>query len=210
MLADGRMAYRLRKPRKNGATHLVMTPVELLAKMASLVPPPKFPLLRFAGVLAPGSTWRASVVPGRAPEARHRHGTAEEKKDNEPLAHAGGAAKAVDVEDKALLAHAGGAADKTVAVADKKPLAHGHGNAHTGLGNGAVPLQGVRIDWASLLKRVFLEDVLACPCGGRRRVIGDVQDPDAVTAILRHLALPTQPPPIARARDPAELGFGFE
>jgi hypothetical protein len=36
MLADGRVAYRLRKARKNGATHRVMTPVELLAKIASL------------------------------------------------------------------------------------------------------------------------------------------------------------------------------
>jgi hypothetical protein len=36
MLADGRVAYRLRKARKNGATHLVMTKVELLAKIASL------------------------------------------------------------------------------------------------------------------------------------------------------------------------------
>jgi hypothetical protein len=34
MLPDGRVAYRLRKPRRNGATHLEMTPVELLAKIA--------------------------------------------------------------------------------------------------------------------------------------------------------------------------------
>jgi hypothetical protein len=36
MLQDGRVAYRLRKPRKNGATHRGMTPIELLAKIASL------------------------------------------------------------------------------------------------------------------------------------------------------------------------------
>ena len=70
--------------------------------------------------------------------------------------------------------------------------------------------QGVRIDWACLLKRVFFEDVLACPCGGRRRIVSDVQARSAVVAILTHLSLPTEPPPIARARDPAELGFGFE
>jgi hypothetical protein len=67
------------------------------------------------------------------------------------------------------------------------------------------------IDWASLLKRVFFEDVLlACPCGGRRRILADVEQPEAIVAILRHLRLPTEAPPIARARDPAELGFGFE
>jgi NAD(P)-dependent dehydrogenase (short-subunit alcohol dehydrogenase family) len=32
------------------------------------------------------------------PETRHTHGPAEDKKDNEPLAHAGGAAKTVDVD----------------------------------------------------------------------------------------------------------------
>src|SRR5262249_24496185 len=64
MLADGRVAYRLRKPSKNGATHLVMTPAPLLAKIASVVPPPRQPLLRLSGVLGPSSWWRASVVPG--------------------------------------------------------------------------------------------------------------------------------------------------
>jgi len=72
-LADGRVGYRLRKPRKNGATHLVLTPVELIAKIASVVPPPKRPLLRLSGVLGPGSSWRASVVPH--PGLRCAHGT---------------------------------------------------------------------------------------------------------------------------------------
>jgi hypothetical protein len=80
----------------------------------------------------------------------------------------------------------------------------------TGLGSGVVPAQGATIDWASLLKRVFFEDVMACPCGGRRRILADVEQPAAIVAILRHLGLPTEAPPIARARDPAELGFGFE
>jgi hypothetical protein len=72
-LADGRVGYRLRKPRKNGATHLVMTPVELLAKIAAVVPPPRRPLRRLSGVLGPGSSWRASVVPHRG--LRCAHGT---------------------------------------------------------------------------------------------------------------------------------------
>jgi len=32
-----------------------------------------------------------------------------------------------------------------------------------------------------------LEDVLACPCGGRRRIVSDVQESRAVVAILTHL-----------------------
>jgi hypothetical protein len=46
------------------------------------------------------------------------------------------------------------------------PEPHG---PRTSLGGGVVQPVGARIDWASLLRRVYLEDVLACPCGGRRR-----------------------------------------
>jgi putative transposase len=42
ILADGRAAYLLRKPRRNGATHLVMTPVQFLSLLSSLIPPPGF------------------------------------------------------------------------------------------------------------------------------------------------------------------------
>src|ERR1019366_2574851 len=47
----------------------IMTPLEFLARLATIVPPPRFPLLRYAGVLAPASKWRREVVP-RAPEAK--------------------------------------------------------------------------------------------------------------------------------------------
>ena len=68
--------------------------------------------------------------------------------------------------------------------------------------SGVVQAVGARFDWARLLRRVYLEDVLACPCGGRRRVIADLHDPEVVTAILVHLGLPTEGPAVARARDP--------
>jgi len=48
-----------------------------------------------------------------------------------------------------------------------------------------------------------LEDVLACPCGGRRRIVADISEREAIVAILTHLGIPTEPPPIARARDPS-------
>jgi hypothetical protein len=43
LLPDGRLAYLLRKPRRNGATHLVMTPMQLLARISSLIPPASLP-----------------------------------------------------------------------------------------------------------------------------------------------------------------------
>jgi len=60
-----------------------------------------------------------------------------------------------------------------------------------------------RIDGASLLRRIYLEDVLACPCGGRRRLVAAIDEPSAIVAILEHLGLPTEAPPVARARSPS-------
>src|SRR5262245_13367351 len=51
----------MKTPRR-GSTHRVMTPVELLARLAILVPPPYFPLVRYHGVFAARSSWRALVT----------------------------------------------------------------------------------------------------------------------------------------------------
>jgi Putative transposase len=40
-----------------------MTGVEVLARLAALIPPPRFPLVRYHGVIAPNSSWRKSIVP---------------------------------------------------------------------------------------------------------------------------------------------------
>ena len=67
-LDDGRIAYRVRHPVGPGKTHRIMTPLELLTRLAALVPPPRFPLLRYADVFAANSPWRSAVVP-RPPDA---------------------------------------------------------------------------------------------------------------------------------------------
>lgn len=51
-----------------------------------------------------------------------------------------------------------------------------------------------RMRWADLIKRVFLEDVLACPCGGRRRVLAMVFDSESIERILRYEGLPWERP----------------
>jgi hypothetical protein len=57
-----------------------------------------------------------------------------------------------------------------------------------------------RIPWAELLLRVFREDVLVCPCFGRRVVLAFITEMKIVKEILEHLGLPTTGPPIAPAR----------
>ncbi|AUX47511.1 uncharacterized protein SOCE26_090320 [Sorangium cellulosum] len=54
-----------------------------------------------------------------------------------------------------------------------------------------------------MLRRVYREDVFACPCGGRRRLVTDLSEREVVVAILKHLGLPSEPPPIPRARSPS-------
>jgi hypothetical protein len=63
-----------------------------------------------------------------------------------------------------------------------------------------------RVDWATLLRRSFEVDVLRCPsCSGRMRVLGEITEPRLVTSVLESLAMPTEAPGAARARDPTEL-----
>ena len=66
-----------------------------------------------------------------------------------------------------------------------------------------------QIPWATLLLRVFREDVLACPCGGRRKVTAFIEERKTIEAILGHLGLPTTGPPLAPARggEGAEEGW---
>jgi hypothetical protein len=61
---DGTVTYRLKTPRRSGETHRVMRPEEFLARLVALIPPPRFPLVRYHGVFAPNSPWRGAIVPG--------------------------------------------------------------------------------------------------------------------------------------------------
>ena len=48
--------------------------------------------------------------------------------------------------------------------------------------------------WATLMRRAFEIDVLACPrCGGRLRLIATVKDPREIREVLAGLALSAEP-----------------
>jgi hypothetical protein len=63
---DGRIACRMKRPLPDGTTHLLFTGMELLRRLASLVPPPRMNLTRFHGVFAPGARLRPFLVPATA------------------------------------------------------------------------------------------------------------------------------------------------
>ncbi|WP_437776236.1 transposase [Sorangium sp. So ce1097] len=65
LLPDGRIAYLLKTPRR-GRTHRVMSPMEFMARLAALIPPPKIPLVRYHGVFAPLPAAPAPASPAPA------------------------------------------------------------------------------------------------------------------------------------------------
>ena len=44
-----------------------MTPLELVERLAAMIPPPRKNQILYHGVLAPRSAWRKQVVPGPRP-----------------------------------------------------------------------------------------------------------------------------------------------
>ena len=59
----GQLLYQFRRPWSDGSTALLLDPLELLERLAALVPPPRRPLLAYHGLLAPRARWRAAIVP---------------------------------------------------------------------------------------------------------------------------------------------------
>jgi hypothetical protein len=70
--------------------------------------------------------------------------------------------------------------------------------------------RGVRryYTWAELLRRVFGVEVFTCPnCGGKRRLLAAIQDPDSIQRVLRSLGLSGEVPELAPARAPPSDGW---
>ena len=70
MTDDGKLRYALKHPYLNGTTHFLFDPLDLLAKLAALVPRPRVNLTRYHGVFAPNSKLRARLVPGKTRKKR--------------------------------------------------------------------------------------------------------------------------------------------
>jgi hypothetical protein len=61
---NGDIKYELKKAWKNGVTHVVLSPHELIEKLCALIPQPRMHLVRYSGVLAPNAKMRPHVIPG--------------------------------------------------------------------------------------------------------------------------------------------------
>jgi hypothetical protein len=58
------VVFSLKSVWSDGTYQIVLSPEELLEKLAALVPPPRLNLVRYHGVLAPNAADRAQIVPG--------------------------------------------------------------------------------------------------------------------------------------------------
>ena len=64
---DGHVVYRFKKPWKDGASAVVLSPDDFIARLCALVPPPRFHMTRYHGVLSSHAAARAEIVPKKPP-----------------------------------------------------------------------------------------------------------------------------------------------
>jgi len=59
----GNIRYTLKTPFRDGTTHIILEPLDFMARLAALVPKPRVNLTRFHGVFAPNSRLRKHITP---------------------------------------------------------------------------------------------------------------------------------------------------
>ena len=203
-LPDGRLLYRLKHRWRDGTTHVVFEPGELVEKLAALVPPPRFHLVRYHGVLGPCANQRGRVVPtcaaaseaGVARACTDRVVVSADESARSRFEPDNGTAAVRIHSEAALRRGREGDSDDDLHASPK-----GEGASNPPASADESVLRPRRLTWAELLRRVFAIDVLECPrCGGRTRLLGAIHPPDATSAILECLGLPARAPPVEPAR----------
>lgn len=221
-LPGGRVAYRLKYVTRGRGKFRIMTGVEFMARLAAIIAPPRYPLVRYAGVLGPRSAWRKDIVPkprerrpacdtaaidppaddtarARAERKKSEASPPRSERPSEAVgaAHPTGGSAAMVTLPPAAVARPG----DVIALAPNV-LSVRHWDR---LLSGALYAATQRVEWAVLLRRSFDVDVMACAkCGGRLRVVAAITEREPVQRILAHLGLPTEATPPARSRDPTD------
>jgi hypothetical protein len=83
-LPDGRLALALKHRWRDGTTHVVFTPHELIEKLIPLIPRPRAHLVRYHGILGPAAKDRAKVVPRFLRPGFGRSPASEEPREIDP------------------------------------------------------------------------------------------------------------------------------
>jgi hypothetical protein len=201
-LQDGRLLYELRHRWRDGTTQVAFEPLELIDRLAALVPPPRFHTVRYHGVLASRSKHRALVVPKEtepaarpscavgacvAPTGRSTPST----NSNGQSRHAEQGPRSVRSEARGLPQPSTVPSARTGSFIDDRA---------TSTARTSRPSR--YYSWSELMGRVFDIDVLRCPrCeASPMRILAAIHPPTTTQAILNSLGLPARAPPIAPAR----------
>ncbi len=206
VLRDGRISYRVKKSSRRVSRCRIMTPVEWIARLCALVPPPRYPLTRFHGVLAPRAKLRPRVVPkmpegtaAACPSASSRNGDTSEHRrqpgERPPPRDRSGPVipTALPVSATTLARTMDGADVPMPNVLSARHLSR--------IGRGLLFAASSNVPWATLLARTFEIDVKSCArCGGRLEVRAVVTDHDIARPILDAMkAAARAPPSVERA-----------
>jgi hypothetical protein len=196
-LADGRLVYRLKRRQRDGTTHMVYEPLEFLSRLAALIPPPRAHQLRYHGCLAPAASLRARIVPAApAPDPGPPGACTVTGKAKAPV---------LPTPDCADIAPALPASEGT--ASDTRPS----GRRTNSAAAGPIPSPRRRrtyYSWAELLQRVLEIDAQVCSrCGNRMQILGVIEAPDAIHAILTSLGLPSRAPPDRSSVERDDLAY---
>jgi hypothetical protein len=211
---DGRLSYRLKRPWPDGRTELLLEPLDLLRRLAHLIPPARTHLVRYHGAFAPASPIRRAIRPRVLRESGRCCGRGRTSKAPSSV----GDADPAQTAQTAQVDAPGPAVDTTAAPPESATdlgrldpdllvMLQGQPPDEADL----LPVRQRRLDWSALLRRVYQIDVLRCPrCTGRMTVLAAINDHGVAQKILCHLGLPTDGPRCAPARAPPELELDFD
>ena len=86
---NGNIRYRLKTPYRDGTTHVILEPLDFIARLAALVPKPRVNLTRFHGVFGPNSRDCAAVTPAKRGKGAKPAGLEEEQEKTPAQRRAG-------------------------------------------------------------------------------------------------------------------------
>lgn len=156
------------------ADELTLTPLELIDRIAALVPPPRSHRHRYFGVLAPNSPQRAAVT---------------------ALAQALPAQPAAAQAEPAIAGEGAGATG-VVPMGNALPT-------QAQPAEPVPPKRPAHYLWAVLIARIYEVFPLRCPnCGGQMRLIAFITHSVDIRQILNHIGVESDPPHISPARGP--------
>jgi hypothetical protein len=166
------LVYESLKPGPGGSISLMLTPLELIERLAALIPPPRRHRHRYYGVLAPNARLRGQVIALAGVP------------DGTPAATA--------TESIAATAAPSVTPGRSSEGTEEAP-----GEAEAILRRAARYAWALLL---ARIYEVF--PLVCPRCGGGMRIIAFITDAAAVREILSHLGEPTSPPRLMKARAP--------